>query len=154
MKVTWIIKQNRGESMTMKRLISLLTVSIVALLLTACGTNTQQQLPEYVKQAPHTVQVAYQFAMEHPDMLTHQPCYCGCGVVQHTSVLDCFVRGFDASGDVVFDRHGAGCGICVDIVLDVKRLTEQGWSQLEIRRYIDSTYSVYGPPTDAPMPEA
>ena len=64
------------------------------------------------------------------------------------------VRGIDAHGDIVFDRHGAGCGICVDIVLDVKRLTEQGWSQLEIRRYIDSTYSVYGPPTDAPMPEA
>lgn len=135
-----------------------LTISVLMLLLVACSgsskSTAQQELPEYVQYAPQTVQIAYQFALEHPEQLIHQPCYCGCGPIGHTSSLHCFIGGIDERGQVIFDAHGAGCGICVDIVLDVKRLSEQGYSQLEIRQYIDATYSVYGPPTNTPLPDA
>lgn len=145
--------------MNIRRTVFILTVFIVALMLAACGGSTgenvsQQQLPEYVRNAPHTVQVAYQFALEYPQLLVHQPCYCGCGPIGHTSSLHCFIRGVTEQGQIVFDSHGVGCGICVDIALDVKRLSEQGLSPLEVRHYIDATYGFYGPPTDTAMPDA
>jgi hypothetical protein len=141
-----------------KRWLFLIFALTGSILLAACGSSNSgsytSKLPTYVRQAPHTVQVAYQFAMEHPELLVHQPCYCGCGPIGHTSSLHCFIRGINERGEIVFDSHGAGCGICVDIVLDVKRLSEQGLSPLEIRHYIDATYGFYGPPTDTAMPEA
>lgn len=140
--------------MTRKYIIFILILLSVVPLLGACSGSSAQELPEYVTRAPHSVQTAYRFAMEHPEMLTHQPCYCGCGVMGHMSSLQCFIRDVDDRGRFIFDNHGAGCGICVDIALDVKRLSEEGFSQLQIRRYIDTTYGVYGPPTDTPMPEA
>ena len=122
--------------------------------LTACDSFNSIDFPDYVDQASHSVQTGYHFAVEHPDMLTHQPCYCGCGAMGHVNNLDCFVQEFQEDGTIIFDYHASGCGICVDIALDVKRLSEDGKSQLEIRRYIDATYSSFGPSTDTPLPEA
>lgn len=122
--------------------------------LTACNAFSSVEFPDYVQQASHRVQEGYLFAVEHPDMLTHQPCYCGCGAMGHVNSLDCFVQEFKDDGTIIYDYHASGCGICVDIALDVKRLSEAGKSQLEIRRYIDATYSSFGPPTDTPLPEA
>lgn len=138
-----------------KRWLLFTLLIIVVTLLAACDTaDNGLTLPDYVRLSPHTVQVAYQFAVEHPDMLTHQPCYCGCGPMGHENVLDCFVAAVNDQGAILFDSHAAGCGICVDIALDVKRLSEQGLSQLDIRYYIDATYSVFGPPTDTLMPQS
>jgi|GEM_PF-2832541 len=68
------------------------------------GENvSQQQLPEYVRNAPHTVQVAFQFALQHPELLARQPYYCGCGPTGHTSSLQRFIRGVTEQGQIVFD---------------------------------------------------
>lgn len=146
--------------MTFKRWTFITVLVLLAAFLAACGSTgsdtsaAAQAYPEYVQRASHTVQVAYQFAVEHPDMLTHQPCYCGCGAMGHINNLGCFIQNIDEKGLITFDNHAAGCGICVDIALDVKRLSEEGKSQLEIRRYIDATYGSFGPSTDTPLPEA
>jgi hypothetical protein len=142
--------------MFVKRWLFFLVALTGTFLLTACGSfgtgNSTIQLPAYISESSPRVQEAYQFAIEHPEMLVHQPCYCGCGVVGHTSSLHCFVRDIDTNGVITLDSHGVGCGICVDIALDVKRLSEEGLSQFDIRHYIDATYGFYGPPTDTTMP--
>ncbi|QPC83732.1 hypothetical protein G4Y79_04965 [Phototrophicus methaneseepsis] len=137
----------------------LLTFALIgAVLLAACSSSEfgsyTGELPTYVSQAPQTVQAAYHFAMDHSEMLTHQPCYCGCAVMGHVNNLDCFIQAVDKNGVITFDNHASGCGICVDIALDVKRLWQEGRSQLEIRNYIDATYGSFGPSTDTAMPAA
>ena len=133
-------------------------IALLALaLLAACGgaaPASSSSLPGFVQGAPQTVQQAYQFAVANPDVLAHQPCYCGCGSMGHTSNLDCYVQQVDDEGTVVYDNHAAGCGICVDITQDVMRLLDEGRSQLEIRQYIDGQYSPFGPSTDTPLPAA
>lgn len=94
------------------------------------------------------------FAHDHGDMLEFQPCYCGCGAMGHLNNLDCFIQAVDEVGTVTYDSHASGCGICVDIALDVKRKAAEGWSAFQIRLYIDATYSQFGSSTDTPMPEA
>ncbi|MBZ0291301.1 MAG: PCYCGC domain-containing protein [Anaerolineae bacterium] len=127
--------------------------------LTACGSETTfamaplSEMPDFVQSAPVRVQQAYQFAVANPDMLTHQPCYCGCGAMGHTSNLSCYIQDVDTNGVVRFDNHAAGCGICVDITQDVMRMTREGQSQPAIRQYVDATYSSFGPSTDTPLPE-
>jgi hypothetical protein len=139
-----------------------LLAAVAALILvglTACGSETTlamaplSEMPDFVQSAPLRVQEAYQFAVANPDMLTHQPCYCGCGSMGHTSNLSCYVQDIDTNGTTRFDNHAAGCGICVDITQDVIRLTNEGKSQFAIRHYIDATYSPFGPTTDTPLPE-
>ena len=134
---------------------------LIALLLTSCGGEEApftlapiSEMPEYAQSASQTVLESYQFAIANPEMLTHQPCYCGCGSMVHTSNLSCFMSGVEEDGTIIFDSHAAGCGICIDIAQDVMRLTKEGKTQLEIRRYVDATYSPFGPSTDTPVPEA
>ena len=126
---------------------------LMTVVLAGCG-GSESILPDYVQSSPQTVQEAYQFAVDHPDMLTHQPCYCGCGSMGHTNNLDCFISDISEIGEITFDGHASGCGICVDIAQDVMRLSKEGKSQLEIRQYIDTTYRPFGPSTDTLMPEA
>ncbi|MAU12412.1 MAG: hypothetical protein CL607_21490 [Anaerolineaceae bacterium] len=144
--------------MSSKRWLFLSFALVGTILLAACAPSDvggyADELPTYISQAPQTVQTAYHFAIEHPEELIYQPCYCGCGAMGHTSNLHCFIQSVDKNGTITFDNHAAGCGICVDIALDVKRLSEEGLSQLEIRHYIDATYGSFGPSTDTPMPEA
>ena len=98
-----------------------------------------------VKNAPVTVREAYQFAVANPDALKNVPCYCGCGAVGHTSNYSCYVKDQKGSGEVVFDQHALGCGICVDIARDVMKYTQQGKSPQEIRAAIDQTFGQFGP---------
>jgi NAD(P)H-nitrite reductase large subunit len=134
-------------------------VLLVLVGLTGCGSETAlamaplSEMPDFVQSAPPRVQQAYQFAVANPDMLTHQPCYCGCGAMGHTNNLDCYVQNVDEQDVVRFDTHAAGCGICVDITQDVMRMTREGKAQSEIRQYVDATYSPFGPSTDTPLPE-
>ena len=46
---------------------------------------------------------------------------------------------------ITYDPHALGCSICVDITQDTIRLLKQGKSVQEIRSYVDSTYSKFGP---------
>ena len=104
-----------------------------------------EQMSMEVKNAPVTVREAYQFAVANPDALKNVPCYCGCGAVGHTSNYSCFVKDQKASGEVVFDPHALGCGICVDIARDVMKYTQQGKGPQEIRAAIDQTFAQFGP---------
>ena len=124
-------------------------VLIVALLASACASKAegpmQADWPEDIRSAPVVVRRAYAFAHEHPGVLSSIPCYCGCGVLGHTSNYACYIAGEDLDGNLVYDPHALGCSICVDITLDASRLLEDGRSTAEIRSYIDSAYSRYGP---------
>jgi hypothetical protein len=103
------------------------------------------QMPAAVQKAATTVREAYQFAVANPDALKNVPCFCGCGAVGHTSNYSCYVKETKASGEIVFDTHALGCGICVDIAQDVMKYTKQGKSPQEIRTLVDNTFSQFGP---------
>ena len=125
-------------------------------LLTACGAKTSEdehnlamasldEMPADVQNAPVAVQQAYQFNVANPDVMTHIPCYCGCGSMGHTSNYSCYVSGVGADGKVNYDTHALGCSICVDITQDTMRLLKQGKTVPEIKAYVDQTYAQYGP---------
>ena len=118
--------------------------------------NTQNKMapmadmPVEIQKAPVSVSEAYRFAVANPDALKNVPCYCGCGAVGHTSNYSCYVKEVKPSGEVVFDQHALGCGICVDIAQDVMKMTRDGKAPKDIRAAIDKTYSQYGPSNMAP----
>jgi hypothetical protein len=66
-------------------------------------------LPDYVLAAPSQVQVAYAYAVEHPEVLQYIPCYCSCDQApfEHQSNWNCFVKSMEGT-EVVFDSHGYG----------------------------------------------
>lgn len=105
------------------------------------------KLPAEIKTAPLAVRQAYQFAVANPQVLQAIPCYCGCGVMGHTSNYSCYVSDVQADGKVIFDNHSLGCSICVDITQDTMRLLQQGKPVPEIKEYVGQTYSRYGPAT-------
>lgn len=110
-------------------------------------------LPAYV--TTPTLREAYQFALDRPDVLMYMPCYCGCGLeAHHRSNRDCFIKGVDGQGNLVFDDHASGCQTCVDIALDAKQLVAQGKTLPEIRKAIDQNHGQKGPGTDTPLPPA
>jgi hypothetical protein len=112
---------------------------------------SSQSLPEYVMASNENTQMAYQFAVDRPDVMMWMVCYCGCGDHSgHKSALNCFVK----DGGKEFDPHGAGCNVCVNIALDAREMTAQGRSLRDIRAYIDGKYSNIGPGTDTPLPPA
>jgi len=112
----------------MNRIFSLLwLVGLFApMILTACASTPTSdlkmaplnELPTKMQNAPTRVRQAYQFALANPD----------------------------AEARKSFDDHALGCSICVDITLDVMKLTREGKSPSEIRAFIVATYSPFGPP--------
>ncbi len=51
---------------------------------------------------------AYQFAVEHPEVLNYMPCYCGCYEEEgHTSNTNCFVDNVNGN-TVTLDTMGFG----------------------------------------------
>lgn len=137
----------------MRKLI-LSAVLLCAMTLSACGgaPTTSITLPPILQSANTRVQEAYIFALSHHDSLTHIPCYCGCSPIGHESNAACYVRQLNEDGSIEIDLHAIGCGICVDITHDVMRLEGEGWSQWDIRAYIDETYAPGRPPMDTPLP--
>jgi len=136
----------------MNRIFSLLwLVGLFApMILTACASTPTSdlkmaplnELPTKMQNAPTRVRQAYQFALANPDALKNVPCYCGCGAIGHASNYACYYDEARKS----FDDHALGCSICVDITLDVMKLTREGKSPSEIRAFIVATYSPFGPP--------
>lgn len=142
------------------RFYPLLLLGLLALVLTACAGQSSsvklasaETLPSFLDGAPAEVRDSYRFAVANGHELSKYPCYCGCGNIGHTSNLDCYVRPSNGEGVLRFDRHGAGCGVCVAITQDVMQQLKEGKSSREIRAYIDATYSRYGPPTNTPLVE-
>ena len=126
----------------------LVLASLIVSSSTIAGCSSQSdamdKMPDDVRSAPVSVQQAYQFAVANPEVMKQIPCYCGCGKVGHTSNYSCYVAG-EKNGQIEYDLHAVGCSICVDITLDTMRLLKEGKSPGEIKAYVDSTYSKYGP---------
>ena len=114
----------------------------------------ESMLPSFVVDVPPRVREAYRFAINNMEEMKNYPCYCGCGAMGHTSNLSCYIHDVDREQNITFDDHATGCGICVDITQDVMRLLREGRSSVEIRAYIDATYSAFGPSTNTPLPQA
>ncbi len=147
--------------MILRRAILLPILVVITTLVASCTNQplpytlaSESMMPEFVHNAPDRVQEAYRFAVANPHELEKYPCFCGCGKMGHTSNRSCYIKDIDVAGEVTFDDHAAGCGICVDITQDVMRLMREGRSSREIRTYIDGQYSSFGPSTDTPLPEA
>lgn len=72
--------------------------------------DTLPPLPETGFAPPRpmeTVRAVYEFAAEHPEVLSYIPCYCGCDRQGHKGNDDCFVAERNAKGDVTaWDGHG------------------------------------------------
>jgi hypothetical protein len=136
------------------RFIFLSSMLVIPLALTSCAAGTSQNMamPDFVQNAPARVKDSYLYAVAQPDDLAAVPCYCGCGKMGHKSNLSCFIRDNAKEATPIFEPHASGCGICVDIAQDVKRLRAEGKTRSEVRAYIDATYSSYGPGTDTALP--
>lgn len=75
----------------------------------------------------------YRHAADHPDVYAAVPCYCGCdSFADHANLSDCFVRP-DGGG---WDPHAAGCGVCQDEAVALRRLLDDGQSIPHIRAAI------------------
>lgn len=137
------------------RTVVIAAVIFLALLAAACGSSSGgtvklasvSMLPANMQRAPQRVREAYQFAAANPEALKNVPCYCGCGAIGHTSNFSCYIKDTKSDGSIVFDEHGLGCSLCVDIAQDVMRLTRAGKSPVEVRQTIIADYGKFGPPT-------
>jgi hypothetical protein len=51
---------------------------------------------------------------------------------------------------VVYDPHGSGCDMCVDIVLITKRVVDNGSPLSAVKNAVDDKYSYLRPLTNTP----
>jgi hypothetical protein len=110
----------------------------------AFGPRRQQTLPAipfggHVPPRPHeVVTAAYQFAAEHPEILSYIPCFCGCERSGHAGNHDCFVRSRSKDGDVIeWDEHGVECTICIDVATRSRQMFTSGASARDRRHHAD-----------------
>jgi Protein of unknown function with PCYCGC motif len=134
------------------KLYSLLLILIGIIVLSGCASASVAMpgadLPDFLRDAPPSVQEAYPFVAMNPKEMEKYPCFCGCGKMGHTSNRSCYIKDISSDGQITWDNHAAGCGICVDITKDVMRQMKDGKPSREIRTYIDATYSSFGPSTN------
>ena len=136
----------------MRRRQLLLSAASIAVASCADARASGPLLPAFLERASASVRSAYLFVAMHEYELRHIPCFCGCGTEGHTSNFDCFVRSRARDGTVTYDPHGAGCGTCLGVALDVKAMVEGGIPLREIRATIDRRWSAAGPATPTPLP--
>jgi hypothetical protein len=113
------------------------------------------QFPTYPMGRPvEVVRAAYQFAAEHPEILSYVPCFCGCERQGHHGNHDCFVRARAANGDVIeWDPHGMECNVCLDVAQRSMQMHAAGASVTDIRAAIEKEWagrSTNHTPTPAP----
>lgn len=116
------------------------------------GPRTQANLPPVPFQgyapprAPEVITAAYQFAAEHPEVLSYVPCFCGCEQAGHSGNHDCFVRQRAENGDVIaWDEHGVECAVCIDVATRSRQLHASGASVQAIRAAIDKEFGTMYP---------
>jgi len=130
--------------------------------LAALGPRQQENLPPipfngYTPPRPiEVVTAAYEFAAEHPEILSYVPCFCGCENAGHTGSHDCFVKGRDAEGNVTeWDEHGISCTVCIDVANRSRQLFASGANVRDIRAAIDKEFApVYPGQMPTPNPPA
>lgn len=88
------------------------------------------------------VRATYDFAAQHPEILSFVPCYCGCGAQGHKANESCFVARRDAKGNVLeWDTHGFGCTICVDVAREAMQMYTSGADVRSIRAAIERKWT-------------
>jgi hypothetical protein len=88
------------------------------------------------------VRATYDFAAQHPEILSYVPCYCGCGSQGHKANDSCFVARRDAKGNVLeWDTHGFSCTICVDVAREAMQLYSSGADVRSIRAAIERKWT-------------
>jgi hypothetical protein len=103
---------------------------------------------------PEVVKAAYQFAAEHPEVMSYVPCFCGCERMGHRGNEDCFVKARDINGDVVqWEDHGMECAICLDVATRSRQLYTSGASVSDIRAAIEKEFTPLST-NHTPTPEA
>jgi len=100
-------------------------------------------LPQYALRNSE-IKSAYEYALKNPELLKQIPCNCGCDRLGHKNVEDCFIKEFRDNGKVVFEEHGANCGVCYSTALDSKDLFGQGKGIQEVKNFINEKYPKYG----------
>jgi TPR repeat protein len=124
------------------------------------GPHKQANLPSVPFQAgyepprpPAVVMAAYQFAAEHPEILSYIPCFCGCERAGHQGNTDCFVRSRAINGDVLeWDEHGVDCAVCLDVATRSRQMYSSGASVRDIRAAIDKEFGQLNPSAKMPTP--
>jgi len=101
-----------------------------------------------------TVIAAFQFAAEHPEVLSYVPCFCGCQNLGHRGNDDCFVKSRDKNGDVVeWEEHGMECAVCIDVATKARQMYSSGASVADIRATVEKEYSPKSFPSITPTPK-
>jgi hypothetical protein len=126
----------------------------------ALGPHKQASYPPvpYQSFAPprpyDTVNAAFQFAAEHPEVLSYIPCFCGCQQGGHKGNEDCFVKARDKNGDVTeFEPHGVECAVCIDVATRARQMYTSGASVTQIRAAVEKEFkATYPSMTPTPMP--
>jgi hypothetical protein len=126
------------------------------------GPHPQATLPPLPFQAyapprpMETVRAVYQFAAEHPEVLSYVPCFCGCERSGHRGNDDCFVKARNAQGDVTeWEPHGLDCAVCIDVANEAMQMTRSGASVRDIRAAIEKKWaSASAGHTPTPMPHS
>lgn len=99
----------------------------------------------------------FQFAAEHPEVLSYIPCFCGCDHMGHKGNTDCFVKSRAANGDVVqWEPHGTECQVCIDVGQQAMQMYSSGASVRQIRAAVEQKYAgqyqFHTPTPPAPAP--
>ncbi len=137
----------------------LIVIGLMVTLLSGCMATSagsglaiapMDDMPLPVQSAAAPIREAYQFAAANASVLKHIPCYCGCDKLGHTSNRDCYLSASDSESRRKYDLHAVNCAICINITHDVMRLMQSGQPDVEIRAFVDQTYSKYGPSTQTP----
>jgi hypothetical protein len=105
---------------------------------------------------PEVVAAAFQFAAEHPEVLSYIPCFCGCQQGGHKGNHDCFVRSRATNGDVIeWEDHGVECAVCIDVATRSRQMYASGASVSDIRAAVEKEFSPTFPTmTPTPKPPA
>jgi hypothetical protein len=105
---------------------------------------------------PEVVAAAFQFAAEHPEVLSYVPCFCGCQQGGHKGNHDCFVRSRATNGDVLeWEEHGLECAVCIDVATRSRQMYASGASVADIRAAVEKEFSPNFPSmTPTPKPPA
>src|SRR5215471_2793115 len=112
------------------------------------GPHKQANLPPFpfaprdpLPRPTAVVAQVFQFAAEHPEVLSYVPCFCGCDHMGHKGNDDCFVKSRAANGDVVaWEPHGTECQVCIDVGQQAMQMYSSGASISQIRASIESKH--------------
>lgn len=119
-------------------------------------TSSPDSMPEFLTHYAEPIGEIYALVPSYQSVLEQMPCYCGCGEsAGHRSSYDCFIYEHQADGGLVWDDHGAKCGVCLEIAHLSIELHDRGASISEIRQFVDERYEEgFAKPTPTPQPGA